>query len=45
VVNANDAWIAACVKASDARLLTTVRDFSHLKPPDWLVQFVDPAGF
>jgi tRNA(fMet)-specific endonuclease VapC len=45
VLNANDAWIAACAKAADATLLTTDRDFSHLKRPDWSVQFVDPTGF
>ena len=44
-LKANDAWIAACAKAADATLLTTDRDFSHLKAPDWPVQFCDPAPF
>jgi predicted nucleic acid-binding protein len=41
----NDAWIAACAKAADATLLIADRDFSHLKAPDWPVQFCDPAPF
>jgi len=44
-LNANDAWIVACAKAADATLLTTDRDFSHLKVPDWPVQFFDAASF
>ena len=44
-LKANDAWIAACAKDADATLLTTDRDFSHLKAPDWPVQFCDPAPF
>jgi tRNA(fMet)-specific endonuclease VapC len=44
-LNANDAWIVACAKAADATLLTTDRDFSHLKAPDWPVQFFDMASF
>lgn len=43
LLNANDAWIVARAKAADAILLTTDRDFSHLKAPDWPVQFFDPA--
>ena len=45
MMNANDAWIVACAKAAEATLLTTDGDFSHLKLPDWPVQFVDPAPF
>ena len=44
-LNANDAWIVACAKAAEATLLTTDRDFSHLKAPDWPVQFFDAASF
>ncbi len=44
-LNANDAWIAACAKAGDATLVTTDKDFSHLRAPDWPVQFCDPAPF
>jgi tRNA(fMet)-specific endonuclease VapC len=44
-LNANDAWIVACAKAADATLLTTDRDFSHLKAPDWPVAFFDAASF
>lgn len=44
-LNANDAWIVACAKAADAVLLTTDRDFSHLKAPDWPVQFFDATAF
>ena len=44
-LKANDAWIAACAKAADATLLTTDRDFSYLKAPDWPVQVCDPAPF
>jgi predicted nucleic acid-binding protein len=44
-LKANDAWIAACAKAADATLLTTDRDFIHLKAPDWRIQFCDPAPF
>jgi hypothetical protein len=45
VLNANDAWIAACAKAAEATLSTTDRDFSHLESPEWDVRFVDPAPF
>jgi predicted nucleic acid-binding protein len=44
-LKANDAWIVACAKAADATLLTTDRDFAHLRLPDWNVQFVDPGPF
>jgi tRNA(fMet)-specific endonuclease VapC len=44
-LSANDAWIVACAKAADATLLTTDRDFSHLKLPDWAVQFFDVSSF
>ncbi len=45
MMNANDAWIVACAKAAEATLLTTDRDFAHLRLPEWAVQFVDPAPF
>ena len=44
-LNQNDAWIVACARAADATLLTTDRDFAHLKLPRWNVQFVDPAPY
>ncbi len=44
-LNANDAWIIACARAADATLLTTDRDFVHLKPPSWNVQFIDPKPY
>lgn len=44
-LNANDAWIVACAKAAEATLLTTDRDFSRLKAPDWPVRFFDAASF
>ncbi len=44
-LKANDAWIVACAKAADATLLTTDRDFGHLKGPEWPVQFFDGRSF
>ena len=44
-LKANDAWIIACARAADAILLATDGDFSHLKAPDWQVQFFDAASF
>jgi len=44
-LNHNDAWIVACAHASGATLLTTDRDFAHLKPPAWNAQFIDPKPF
>ena len=44
-LKANDGWIVACAKAADATLLTTDRDFSHLKAPQWPVQFFDAAAY
>ena len=44
-LKANDAWIIACARAADATLLTTDRDFVHLKPPSWNVQFIDPKPY
>ena len=38
-LNANDASIVACAKAVDSTLLTTDRDLTHLKAPQWPVQF------
>ena len=45
MLNVNDAWIVACAKAAQAILLTTDRDFAHLKLPQWPVQFVDPTPY
>jgi predicted nucleic acid-binding protein len=44
-LKANDAWIVACAKAAEATLVTTDKDFTHLKLPDWPVAYVDPAPF
>jgi len=38
----NDVWIAATVKATQAKLLTTDQDFDHLCPVHLIRDYIDP---
>jgi tRNA(fMet)-specific endonuclease VapC len=40
----NDVWIAAAARATNARLLTTDRDFDHLHPTMLQRDWIDPAS-
>jgi tRNA(fMet)-specific endonuclease VapC len=44
-IGENDTWIAATAHATEARLLTTDRDFDHLAPTFLSRDWIDPEAF